>query len=177
LAVLVAALGAAAVPTASRAAACAHASAQAGAATDADLRDAVRCLVNGQRAARGLPALRASGRLTTAAQRHSADMVRRRYFAHVTPEGWTLTDRVRWTGYLAGTGDWSLGEDIAWGTGALGTPAAIVRAWMASPPHRAVVLGRSFREAGVGIARGVPLDGVAGADIGATFVLDAGMAL
>jgi uncharacterized protein YkwD len=47
---------------------------------------------------------------------------------------------------------------------------------MNSPPHRAVILGRSFREVGVGIARGIPVDGVAGAATGATYVLDAGMA-
>jgi uncharacterized protein YkwD len=104
-------------------------------------------------------------------------MVHRRYFAHVTPDGQTLTARVRRTGYLTGTGDWALGEDMAWGTGERGSPAAIVRSWMESPPHRAVILGRPFREAGVGIARGVPAEGVAGADTGATFVLDAGTAL
>jgi uncharacterized protein YkwD len=112
-----------------------------------------------------------------AAQHHSTDMIHRRYFEHVTPDGQTLTDRVRRTGYLTGTGDWALGEDIAWGTGERDSPAAIVRSWMESPPHRAVILGRPFREAGVGIGRGVPVEGVAGADTGATFVLDAGVAL
>jgi uncharacterized protein YkwD len=32
---------------------------------------------------------------------------------------------------------------------------ATVRAWLASPPHRAVVLSGAFTHAGAGIARGV----------------------
>jgi uncharacterized protein YkwD len=87
-----------------------------------------------------------------------------------------MTDRVRRTGYLAGAGDWALGEDIGWGTAQLGTPAAIVQSWMSSPPHRAVILGRRFREVGVGIARGVLVNGVGGAETPATYVLDAGSA-
>ena len=137
------------------------------------MRDAVRCLVNATRAQHGLPALHASALLGAAADRHSADMVARRYFAHVSPDGGTVADRVGRTGYLAGAGDWALGEDIGWGTAELGTPAAVVQAWMNSPPHREVILGRRFSEAGVGIARGVPLD-VAGAESGATYVLEAG---
>jgi uncharacterized protein YkwD len=42
---------------------------------------------------------------------------------------------------------------------------------MDSPPHRAVILNGRFREAGVGVTPGSPLD-AAGA--GATFVLDVG---
>jgi hypothetical protein len=44
-------------------------------------------------------------------------MVRRRYFAHVSPGGESVADRVCHTGYLSGAGDWTLGEDIGWGTG------------------------------------------------------------
>jgi uncharacterized protein YkwD len=176
VAVAAAALVAAPTPAAAQDAACPHTTTTAGGASEATLRDAVQCLVNTTRAQHGLPALRASGRLIAAAERHSADMVRRRYFEHVSPDGRTVADRVQRTGYLSGVGDWALGEDIGWGTGELGSPAAIVQAWMNSPPHRAVILGRRFREAGVGIARGIPVEGVAGAETGATFVLDAGMA-
>jgi uncharacterized protein YkwD len=104
-------------------------------------------------------------------------MVQRRYFGHVSPDGHDVTDRVRRTGYLAGGGDWVLGEDIGWGTAELGTPAAIVQSWMSSPPHRAIVLSRRFHEVGVGIARGVPVNGAGGAETGATYVLDAGTSL
>jgi uncharacterized protein YkwD len=52
----------------------------------------------------------------------------------------------------------------------LATPATIVDSWMNSPPHRAILLGRDFRDMGIGIATGTPSGG---AD-GATFTLDAG---
>jgi uncharacterized protein YkwD len=149
--------------------ACANTATAASAAATEQVREAVRCLVNAERAQHGLPALQASQRLESAAARHSADMVQRHFFHHVSPEGGTLTDRVRRAGYLSGTGEWALGENIGWGTGSLGSPAAIVRGWMNSPPHRAVILSRRFREAGVGVARGVPVGGD-----GATFTLDAG---
>jgi len=45
-----------------------------------------------------------------------------------------------------------VGEDIAWGTGLLSSPVAIVDSWMKSPPHRAVILTPQFREIGVGTA-------------------------
>jgi uncharacterized protein YkwD len=135
---------------------CSYTATAASAASEAILRDAVRCVVNATRAQHGLPALQRSERLAAAAERHSADMVRDRYFAHVSPGGRSVADRVRHTGYLSGAGDWTLGEDIGWGTGALGTPAAIVQGWMNSPGHRAVMLGRRYHEVGVGVARGVP---------------------
>ena len=136
-----------------------------------NVRTALRCLVNATRQQHGLPALRSSARLNLAADRHSADMVARGYFAHVTPEGRSVADRVRATGYLGGSGDWALGEDIGWGTGSASTPASIFRAFMNSPPHRRVILSHDFREIGVGVSAGVP---VAGEGSGATFVLDFG---
>jgi uncharacterized protein YkwD len=143
----------------------------ANAAPEPNMRSALRCLVNVERAKHGLRALSSDGRLNAAADRHSADMVARQYFAHVTPEGASVTDRVRQTGYLGGSHDWALGEDIGWGTSTLSTPAAIFRAFMNSPPHRRVILDRDFRQIGVGVAQGVPVAGQAG---GATFVLDFG---
>jgi uncharacterized protein YkwD len=136
-----------------------------------NVRTALRCLVNATRAQHGLRALRSSARLNQAADAYSADMVARGYFAHVTPEGRSVSDRVRATGYLNGANDWALGEDIGWGTGSASTPASIFRAFMNSPPHRRVILSRAYREIGVGVAPGVP---VAGEGSGATFVLDFG---
>ena len=65
-----------------------------------NVRTALRCLVNATRQDHGLPTLRSSARLNAAADAHSADMVARGYFAHVTPEGRSVADRVRATGYL-----------------------------------------------------------------------------
>ena len=97
---------------------CAFTRSAANASPEPNVRSALRCLVNVERARHGLRAVRSSSRLNTAADRHSADMVARAYFAHVSPEGASVTDRVRQTGYLGGAHDWTLGEDIG------GAPAA-----------------------------------------------------
>lgn len=143
----------------------------ASAEREPNVRTALRCLVNATRQRHGLRSLRSSSRLNLAADRHSADMVARGYFAHVSPEGKSVVDRVRATGYLSGARDWAVGEDIGWGTGSASTPASIFRAFMNSPPHRHIILSREFHEIGVGVSPGVP---VPGEGSGATFVLDFG---
>jgi uncharacterized protein YkwD len=47
-----------------------------------------------------------------------------------------------------------VGENIARGEGGRGTPVAIVRAWMHSPPHRAEILSGRLRDVGVGVVWG-----------------------
>jgi len=129
-------------------------------------RAAVSCLVNRARRAAGLRGFRGSRALARAAIRHARDMVRARYFAHQRAGGPSLTQRVRKAGYRGRT----LGEAIAYGCGRVGTPAAVVRMWLNSPPHRAILLSGSFRRAGIGVAGRSP---VACGGRGATFVLDA----
>src|SRR4051794_4491401 len=48
------------------------------------------------------------------------------------------------------------GENMAGGTGAKATAAQTHGAWMPPPPHPAIILRRSFREIGIGIALGSP---------------------
>jgi uncharacterized protein YkwD len=146
---------------------CANATAAAAQASPQSVSDAVRCLVNAERAAKGLPALRDAPALRRAATRHARDMVIRGFFEHVSPGGATVSDRAHRAGYSGLT----LGEDIGWGTGELATPAAIVDAWMHSPPHRAIILHRRFREIGVGVTPGTPEDASAS---GAVYVIDLG---
>ena len=113
------------------------------------------CLINEERARRGLGRLAGNSQLAAAAAEHSRDMVARGYFEHESPDGRTPQDRIRATGWGRGRSS-STGENIAWGTGDSATPAAIVREWMDSPPHRADILRPAFREIGVGIALGAP---------------------
>ena len=124
---------------------------------------ATLCLVNEERRQRGLPALTANVRLARAARRHSADMVDRRYFSHVSPGGSRLGDRLRRAGYFAGCSSWSAGEALAWGTGGKASPASRVAAWMSSRQHRHILLDASFREAGIGVSSGTPGHGDGGA--------------
>src|SRR5690242_2520494 len=132
--------------------ACANEGAPPGAVPARAYARAVECLVNEQRAAAGLRALSHNWRLARAAQRYSTAMVQEGFFDHVSPEGSTLGQRARAVGYRGGT----LGETIGWGTAELSTPAAIVAAWMASPPHHAVLMAPYFRRIGLGVASGSP---------------------
>ena len=118
--------------------------------------DAVICLVNADRARHGLQALRGDRDLRQAAGRHSRNMVRRGFFSHVTPRGASLVDRLRRSGYLRANHARHAGEALAWGSGTSATPAVIVAEWIASPPHRRILLARDFREIGVGVAAGAP---------------------
>jgi uncharacterized protein YkwD len=120
---------------------------------------AVLCLVNAERTQRGLAALNASSLLNKAAAFHSSDMVRRKYFSHVTPNGLDQRGRVARTGYLRGCRSAVLGETIAFGSSEFGSPAELVASLMASAPHRAIILDRRYRDIGVGLTLGAPMDG------------------
>jgi uncharacterized protein YkwD len=122
------------------------------------MRLAVICLVNRERLARGEPALRWNERLTQAAQMHTEAMATQGYFAHVGPDGDTPVQRMREVGYLYSEQlGYEIGENIGWGTLALGTPSAMVSSWMASPGHRANILDARFRDTGVGVSPQVPV--------------------
>jgi len=114
---------------------------------------ATLCLLNVARA-HGLAPLHSERLLARAAEAHSRAMVQGGFFAHGA-----FAARLR--PYTQGHAYW-IGENIAFGSGALGTPRAIVRAWMRSPLHRANILTARFRQIGVGIAPGTP-DGASGA--------------
>lgn len=127
------------------------------------LANAALCLVNQERTSRGLKPLKANKRLGKAATGHADEMVAKGYFSHDSANGASFVDRIRNAGYIAKRALPTLGEDLAWGSGPLGTPREIVKGWMESPGHRANLLNRKFREAGMGVAFGDPgagMDGV-----------------
>lgn len=148
------------LPAPASAASCSNAELMPSATNLPQIKKATLCLLNAERASRGLSKLSSEGQLGKAAQRFSANMVRQRFFDHVSPAGSTLSSRVRGgTGYLRGrVVSWSLGENIAWGSGERATPRRIVRAWMDSPGHRRNILDRRFRHIGIGVATGAPGD-------------------
>jgi len=160
LACLAAVVALACVPPVASAAACSGARSTPKSGNLAKIRSATRCLINVQRRRHGVRPVRADRDLRQAARRHARHMVVKDFFAHESPSGVQLVHRVRAAGYLRGADGWSTGENIAWGSGPLATPAATVRAWMGSPGHRANLLGRRFREVGVGIVPGAPVASV-----------------
>jgi uncharacterized protein YkwD len=109
-------------------------------------------LLNEERAASGLPALRRVGPLESAAQSHSEAMRSATdggpvFLSHTDPDGSSMADRVSRAGY-----QWfSLGENIAAGQR---TPDEVVRGWMNSSGHRANILNGAFRDIGIGLAVG-----------------------
>jgi uncharacterized protein YkwD len=167
--VLALALVLVAAPAASAAGGCSGASASLATASKRSLVRATLCRLNAERARRGVHPLRLNRRLAAAAQRHSRAMARRHFFSHDSVNGASFLDRIRGTGYLRGARSWSVGENIAYGSGSLSTPRAIGRAWMNSPGHRANILSPSFRSVGIGIAAGTPDGGE-----GATYTTDFG---
>jgi uncharacterized protein YkwD len=135
---------------------CAFSNARAGAVTEPALRHATLCLVNRERARRGLRRLRQDRRLMKAGRLHTRDMVRKRYFAHTSKSGVSFSERIFRSGYFRGARRWAAGENIAWGARKGSTPSRIVRAWLDSPGHRRNMLSRRWREVGIGIVRGTP---------------------
>lgn len=117
------------------------------------VRAATLCLVNRERSAHGEPALRWNVHLVAAAQAHTESMAFGGYFEHVSPNGETPASRMRKAGYIYSSQiGYEVGENIAWGSLWLGTPKAVVAAWMASPGHRANILDARFRETGIGVS-------------------------
>jgi len=171
LATAVAALAAPAGAQASaQDAACPGADVVPTAATIAQASQATLCLLNNERAAAGLHPVVETPGLTQPSAAYSARMVAENFFAHVSPDGGTLVDRLTAARYIAPDGDWTVGENIAWGQGDLGTPRNIAVAWMNSPGHRHNILTGEFTEIGIGIALGTPGDPT----WGATYTTDFG---
>jgi len=133
--------------------------------------DAVLCLINAERTLRGLAPVVASPLLGKAAAFHSTDMVRQGYFGHVTPSGLDLRKRVARTGYLRGARRATLAEAIAWGADLYATPAELVKDLMQSATHKAIITDRRYRDIGVGLALGAPVEGMGD---GATLALNFG---
>jgi hypothetical protein len=130
-------------------------------------RELTLCLLNEQRARRGLAPLRNELRLQLAAQRYVGEMVEQRFFDHVDPGGLDPQDRILMAGYPA-TNAWT-GENLAYGTGPEGAPAEIVDRWMHSPGHKENILRAAFTEIGIGVAFDVPKQEPPGTDPGATY--------
>ena len=152
--------------------ACANATLMPGAGNLATIAESTLCLLNGERADRGLTTLRLNDRLQRAALDHGNDMVEHGYFAHQGRDGSQPAERIRASGYLSAGGQWRIGENLAWGTGELATPKAIMAAWMNSAGHRANILQPAYREIGFGVLAGNPASPENG---GATFVTEFGV--
>ena len=119
-------------------------------AVEPGYEQAILELVNQERAANGLPPLRANADLTNAARYHSVDMAQDAYFNHDSYDrtGDELIKACDWyirvrTFYAGGS---RIGENIAWN---YRSPEEVMQGWMNSAGHRANILG-DYREMGIG---------------------------
>jgi uncharacterized protein YkwD len=86
---------------------------------------------------------------TAAAQRHANDMLQTGVGGHIGSDGSSPQARITDAGYSRSG---YTGEIVYWGTGSLATPGAALDAWMASPPHRAIIVNCAFTAGGFAVA-------------------------
>lgn len=103
-------------------------------------------LVNIQRTSRGLKPLSNNWELERIARYKSQDMANKNYFSHTSPTYGSPFTMMQNFGVKFS----AAGENIAMGQK---TPAEVVNAWMNSPGHRANILGTSYTQIGVGLAK------------------------
>jgi uncharacterized protein YkwD len=105
---------------------------------------------NSFRHAHGLGALVRSSALDDAARAHVADLLKRDYFEHASPEGFTSEHRV---GLLARRFVGAAGENIAMQDGGETQPgsAEFAKMWRDSPGHRANMLRAEYTHVGFGV--------------------------
>lgn len=103
-------------------------------------------LVNQERVGRGVLALVFDARLADVARAHSADMLKRGYFSHYSPEGLTVADRC----LNAGIDFLVVGENLAF------APSVELahKGLMNSEGHRANILSTDYGKIGIGVMDG-----------------------
>ncbi len=112
---------------------------------------AMACMHNYVRSRKGLGSLATRSLLQSSSNSKSLDIVRCADFSHQAcgRETFYFTKRV---GYARGC--WGAGENIAWGSGSLGSVRSIMRAWLYSTGHRENILRSRFRDKGIGLVKG-----------------------
>jgi uncharacterized protein YkwD len=133
---------AAAVPAMLFGAVMVAAPADAAVVSTAKLEGDIVYLSNKQRVAHGCPALHIDSRLTAAGRGQSAFMAATGTFSHIGRGGITFDARIRAAGFSR-----PRSENIAWG---YRSGFDVVKAWMASPEHRANLLDCTANSFGVG---------------------------
>lgn len=67
--------------------------------------------------------------------------------------------------YLTGATAYTLGENIAWGTGSFGTPRQTMNVWLHSSEHLQNILSRAFHQLGIGYLADQTFQGTTGATL------------
>jgi uncharacterized protein YkwD len=120
-------------------------------ATGRQLRKALACLINAERAERDRRRVRPNADLTAIARRHTKVMVKEDCFKHQCPGERSLRKRIEGS-YVKGGGRYGYGENLGCST----TPAGMVEVWMNNSFHRKNILDGRFRHFGIGAKNGSP---------------------
>ena len=125
------------------------------AATPAAKLAAMQCLVNFARRHHGLAALRDSNRLDRSSLLRAAAIRRCRDFSH-TPCGQSFMGVFAKVGYPRSA---AVGENLFWGSAALGSARSAFQGWLTSSAHRHILFMRRWRGLGIGLVQANQLFG------------------
>lgn len=104
-------------------------------------------LTNQERAKAGAPAVSSNPFLTAAAIAKAKDMIGQNYWAHTTPDGRQPWDFIIAAGYKYLFAGENLARNFT-------DSDSVVKAWIASPSHKANLLDSHYREIGVAVVEG-----------------------
>ena len=121
-------------------------------ATSDQLADAVLCLIGKERRKADVKKVEQVWSLTKVAEKHTNVMIEEDCLDHRCDGEKSLDDRIVNSGYPIPGGRYAFGEV----TGCSLTPQAMVDAWMDSRVHRKRLLGKAYRDVGIGAAKGKP---------------------
>lgn len=113
---------------------------------------AMSCLINYARAQAGVGRLGEYNKLDGSSGNKAGDILRCNQFSHEAC-GRDFTYWMRRAGYMNARCWWA-GENLAWGTGSLGSARSIMQAWLHSPAHRANLLSTNFSQFGLSLRVG-----------------------
>ena len=108
--------------------------------------------INDLRLQHGLRPFVASSKLAQAAAQHTREMGARGYFEHESYDSTPFWKRIEHWYSSKGRSSWSVGENLAYASPDL-TPSETLDMWLESPPHRANLLSREWREIGLSAVR------------------------
>jgi uncharacterized protein YkwD len=137
------------------AAACRHTKAHPHEVELGKVRKAVTCLINRKRAKRDRPELDPSRRLRLAARSHTKTMLAKDCFRHRCNGERSLPRRIKRSGYTKRQRAWRFAENLGYEN----TPRQMVARWMHSIYNRRNLLNGDFRDIGVGVRWGAPVEG------------------
>jgi len=126
---------------------------------DGQVAGNIRTEINRVRTEHGLMPLRAARPLRTAAAQHVYEMAVLGYFNHTSPNRRSFGRRIALYYPPSGSRPWHVGENLLWWAAPI-SARTVVQFWLASPSHRAELLGPYFREVGVSAAHVAGASGV-----------------